>query len=550
MMDLRQALQSSLGRQVAQLRERASRRGDPVDLRRQIERIRRRFGEGHKDLVTHDRVNAAVAKLRERGVHGLNSRERYVLAYGLAQETAALRGRALLADTALVSPLLASWRRDCDQGRLRSAVWRGLFRSYLQAPVGPAAEQLRVLLNGSLAGILRRAHERTPWLQVLRRHAGLLGKSPCSAYVSELLDGRREKLDELVRDLPPPPPSWFWEALVAALADQIVHLEDAQFRRRMEFILKLTEMPQLQLHRDQVLANVLDRYAGTRDRARDAGLLLFALEHWKSPQLKSSLKWNAVRPSTRQMVCGWLAQEDLEDFYRLCQDERQVDERRLAYWLRFKDQIGFSQIVLGSRLFWSREPDMRAFRERKSGRLAQLSGTVADNNAILMQIGEWLFVEFSARGNACYPYRIDEVPFETGSTVYSLGELKDVNAVTRSRAHKLIHNGSWEDAFDQALAEFRVRVNTGTDSSAHTVCRSPQLTGRRFSGSPDSGPWKHILPNALALALRRAGWKIEDLRDKGGSLWVYPGRAASDTLHRALTGAGFRLKPGRGYHRQ
>src|SRR5690606_28291342 len=118
--------------------------------------------------------------------------------------------------------------------------------------------------------------------------------------------------------------------------------------------------------------------------------------------------WNMVSTATKKMVCGWLAQEDLEDFYELCKDDGEVDERRLEFWLCFKEQMSYTMILLGTDLRYSRARDVTEFIARKGDRVGDLTRAQPGNNAILMCIGGWLFVEFSKTGNACFGFPISE----------------------------------------------------------------------------------------------------------------------------------------------
>jgi hypothetical protein len=377
-----------------------------------------------------------------------------------------------------------------------------------------------------------------PWKEAVGRHLGLLGSDPCVPYVKELLRGETGLLDDLRDHLSVPPGSWFWIELRAALLRQINEGEEAAFRGRIPFALKLAkEIPN---YRDVVLGAVLDRYARCKDRSRHGVLLQFALEEWKSPQLSRNAMWSQVRLDTKQMVCGWLAQEDLEDFYRLCQDAGQVDERRLKFWLRYKEQIAFSQIVLGGDLMWSSNLDHREFRERKKGRLATLLNSQSGNNAIVMQIGEWVLVEFSQIGNACYPYLLEKVPFQIGQPRYSLTELKNRSASVASSASRLVHRESWEaDTFEPFL---RAR---GIEPDEHVV-RS-KATDHVGASSGLGGKPRDVMSPAVVHAVERAGGRIVDHRKSGGNLWLTDLNTAG-TVHEEMLRLGFKYKPGKGLY--
>nr|PZN81299.1 MAG: hypothetical protein DIU57_13680 [Pseudomonadota bacterium] len=56
------------------------------------------------------------------------------------------------------------------------------------------------------------------------------------------------------------------------------------------------------------------------------------------------------------------------------------------------------------------------------------------------------------------------------------------------------------------------------------------------------------LTPALREAILNSGGKIEDLRSKGGCLWVYPGKSTNDRVIQKLVDRGFKYKVGRGYY--
>jgi hypothetical protein len=486
-MTLSSAIQVIAQRQLSQLRHGRLAVQAPKALYRAVERLRKRFGGGLQEFVNNDRISKAVEKLKEQGVDSLTGGERYVIAYGLAAPIGALSNGAIVDEPELLGPLLQRWSRDIDSGTLRAAVWRGLFRSYLQTPPGEGAAHLRQVLARGLMGVTSRAHGDPAWLRTVLRHKDLLGESPCRLYVTELLEGRRVLLDDLSNEFPPPTSSWFWDALASAICQQADRLDDDAFKSRIPLFLGLTELNGLISRRDGLLARILDRHARTADRACHDQLLAYALEHWKNPQLRTSLRWVQVAESTRQMVCGWLALEDLEDFYQLCQDERRVDESRLKYWLRFKEQIVFSQIVLGTTLNRSSDPDITKFKERKKGRLARLISGTNDDNALITQIGDWVFVAFSAKGDACYPYKVGNLPIELGRPSYFLHELKSKRAVLASDARTFLHLRDWQVDFDDTLRFWGLRPD------AARRMNGPASSERLPSPAtvPPAGPARH-----------------------------------------------------------
>jgi len=456
-MKLRADIETVARRQLSFLKSGRQAIPPPQALQAAVERLRERFGGGLRAVVSHDRINRAVQRLVECGAAALTARERIVLSYNLAAPVAALGGSALIAEAPHVEALLDRWSRDAQAGTLRGVVWRGLYRSYLQAPAGEGASRLRHLLSRSLAGVIERSRGDPPWLRTVRRHQALLGELPCRLYVAELLEGRRSLLDELTLGFSPPPGSWFWDLLVRSLGEHVERQADAAFTSRVPWLLGLTAIEGLAPRLDQLLATILDRYARSADPSCHELLRDFALAHWKNPQLRSSLKWDLVAESTRQMVAGWLAWEDLEDFFRLCQDGGVPDESRLQYWLRFRHQITFSQVVIGTALDRSDDPRIVQFRQRREGRFARLTLATEDTNALIMRIGEWVFVVFSAQGGDCYPYRQDRLPMELGSPTYAPHELRNRLAMVASEARTFPHLREWQVDFDDTLRFWGIR---------------------------------------------------------------------------------------------
>jgi hypothetical protein len=519
----------------------------PTELISRVGRLRRRCGNGVARVVTSERIREAALALKARGAAALTGQERFVLAYGLAQPLDALRGQSVIGSAVLAANVLELWEKHARLGRIRPATWRGLFRSFLQAAPGPAAERLRRLLKATLPGVREQARGEPSWLQTVQRHAGLLNDAPCTPYIEEIVHGRRQKLDDLIVSLAPPAPSWFWRALLDALFSQISRLSDAAFEQQIAFILGLADLSQLQGDRDEILARTLDRYAESNVRERHQALLDYALDAWKSPQLQSSVSWSRVAPDTKRMVCGWLALEDLEDFYRVCQGDREVDERRLKYWLRFKEQISFTQILLGRSLFWSRNPDVQRFRNRKHGRLGQLTGGTISNNAMLMRVGKLVFVEFSETGNACYPYREEHLPFKLGSSSYAVQSLRHLGAVSKSQTYRLIHHQSWEEVFDGALEGWGIRPDVRQQGrSGRWASTVSAQSGADRAGRP---AWALGLSPGLVDLIIARQIKVEDLRANGGSLWVFS-TPDSLGLHDWLITGGFKYKQGKGYFRE
>lgn len=507
---------------------------EQLPLAARVAEIRQRLGSARASAMSKRRVELA-AKLAVSDIAGLQARHRFVLSHALAQRIDALGGKSILEYERIAHQLMCDWESAAKVGALKLSHWRGLFRSYMQAPEGEWQNRLRTLLLQTIDTVVKHRQRRPAWLDTLMRHEHLLGTEPCMPYVDEMIAGKHTLLADLREYVDIPATSWFWQQLKARLFKHIGAMREAAFRASIESLLALNDLiPQV---RDDLLKTVLERYDAGTDRSLHRALMDFALEAWKSPQLERHQHWNLCRPSVRQMVCGWLAKDDLEDFYRLCNDERQVDERRLEFWLRFKDQMGFTQILLGSRFRYSRDRDVLAFIAKKKGRLGDLTASTSDNNAILMQIGGWLFIEFSKIGTACRAIRLDADDLKTGKSVYALTTLRQTGEQWTHQP-----STSWEEKF---LSQLRGK-GIAPDGAAAVKARSG-------AAATTATPIRAHLPAtdvdggaSMISKLKRMGLRVVDNRTRGGTVWAYADSSPTPDVVRALRAMGFHYKESKG----
>lgn len=565
-MSFAQGIESALSRQLQELATGTCQIAEPRELRRVVQIVRERYGGGKAGIATPDRLEAAAVDL-SRG-RTPSKRQLLFLAHGFSRPTRALGGQSVL-DSVPGAALLGRWEAQAQEGRMSPMHWRGLFRSFLQAAPGPGAERLRRLLSQAADALAESWARPPPWWEAIGRHRSLLGTLPCRVYMLEMIDEGTELLDDLRANTDVPPGSWFWTELVKTMRAGLEGLTDTAFRSKIPYLLSLPSRIPGSLN--DILAAVLARYALCENHSRHPELLQFALESWRSPQLRTNNLWELAGTDAKQMVCGWLAQEDLEDFYQVCRGRAQIDQRRLKFWLRFTGQMDYTQILLGGEIRYSRNTDVRDFIAKKKDRLGNLTSGPASNNAILMQIGGWVFVEFSETGNACYGYPVSGANINLGRSEYSIYDLKQKATASSWLTHMDGHL-SWEEKF---LAELRAKgvfpdsqstrpanrqqaTATQAGAPAQPVApplRSPTPTGSATRIAPQTnsdartpqaavGSPDEILRNAheefLMRSLREMNVEIVDHRDKGGAVWVYP--RVRGLLHKELLALGLRYR--------
>lgn len=205
------------------------------------------------------------------------------------------------------------------------------------------------------------------------------------------------------------------------------------------------------------------------------------------------------------MVVAWFAKEDLEHFFNLLKGDSEVDQSRLYYWLRFANQMSYTRIVMGSDAWQDSGRDFVHFREKNKGRLSKLVGGPGHNNAVVMQIGNYFFVEFSGTGNACYVYKADNSPFNPDKSQLALkADLKQASAFNPMRHSPAPSRPNrvegWLSKFDDALEKLGIRVQSQAGAP----------------GSAKPLPFEDQVRDAL----KSVKHKVYDQRARGGAFQV------------------------------
>ena len=344
----------------------------------------------------------ALEKLFTIGIGALGNFDHVLLAYNLAQNHSLLGRATLLSQGDILASLLTAWCDPVIKGR-GLFIWRGALMSYFRATSkGAEFLQLREFLERTLEYLRSRKHA-PDWLHAVLAHPELLAENPARPLAQPWVDGERTNIEKLKSILEIPESSWFWSDFVTAVVDVCCEpASDALFDGRKDNALDLAGM-----FPDQsasILVCVVNRSAQCKSTPRYDRLLALVLDAWGSPQLGFSgnkHKWSDASSKAVEMVCSWLAEEDLEDFRLYCRGDDSVDDRRLAYWLRFKKQISFSKLILG------RRSGMLGTSVRAS--LSQESVAALLNSrprAMRWCSGSQLVVcGVQRKGKACCPYR-------------------------------------------------------------------------------------------------------------------------------------------------
>lgn len=468
-----------------------------------------------------DQVEKALAPPREKRLIALNkfkreqpltSSEWRLVFAGLADDDEA--SLPVLEDAQLFGRVHQEVVGRIEQQTLTRRDWLALCFSYFgyedeKPDDNPNWCQLREDIDHGFGAVKQRLGREKEWMRIVAHYRELFGEGAGTQLAEEIFEGKIQDLSALQAIAQIPDNSWLWRRIFAVLLSRIFTLDDATFMQRLPELVQLGQLNTRYLN--DVLSACLTRYYHSRYREQSSSILKqAALEHWGSPQMRS--KQNAwlqyVEQSVCAMVVAWFAKEDLEHFFTLLKGEAEVDQSRLFYWLRFANQMSYTRIVMGSDAWHDRGSDFVAFREKNKGRLSQLAGGPSHNNAVVMQIGNYFFVEFSGTGNACYVYRADSAPFNPDKNVLGLATelkqparaLKRMSHSPAPRRHNLVEG--WLDKFDVELRTLGIVPHLANHSSASQ------------KGAD------HSLDAQLAELLSPVPYQVFDNRSKGGAYQV------------------------------
>lgn len=473
-----------------------------------------------------DQVEKALAPPQEKRLQALNkfkhelpltATEWRLVFAGLADDDEA--SQPVLDDDRLFGRVHQEVQGRIQQRKLSRRDWLALCFSYFAYDDDKPGDNanwrlLRQDIDQGFKAVRQRIGREKEWMRIVEQHRELFGEGAGTRLAEDIFAGQIKDLSALQAIAQIPDSSWLWRRIFAVLLSRIFHLDDDTFRQRLPELVQLGQLNTRFI--DQVLSACLTRYYQSRYREQSSSLLKqAALEHWGSPQIRS--KQNAWLKYVEQPVCAmvvaWFAKEDLEHFFTLLKGEAEVDQSRLFYWLRFANQMSYTRIVMGSDASSDRSSDFVAFREKNKGRLSQLTGGPSHNNAVVMQIGNYFFVEFSGTGNACYVYRADDAPFDPDKWLLELTELKQkastiLPPMRHSPAPKrpnLVEG--WLEKFDDELRALGVVPQGSSEQRTQAKSASPTA-----------------IEEQLAIHLQHVDHRVIDNRTKGGALQVKLGR--------------------------
>lgn len=545
-----------------------SRGGESQAMSRTLEEIRRRH-DSPAERINERTVAMAVAAFRTTGQISTSMDLKYVC---LGAGSIDSNGQCLLAENHLLDKLLL--RAESDEPRRQMKCFQSLLRSYWLFPlngsnVPDAAREgwsvLRLWLAKRQKDLEMIATRRSEWFMAISRHSNLLTDKPCDRYGPALLRGDGADLRQAIKEMDIPSESWVMEEAVFAHMKAASTLKDEDFKSALSQLLAVaqgkTGVDVSKSLATRSVALLVVRYARCTSKPEDMALRDAAIAVIGNPWLRRS-SWDAyvldnkgkASDEAREMVNGWLKRRLIRDFFDLLSADSAGDTRRLDYWLRFEPMIEDMWFALGANARKKCSQSFNDFKSRAQGRLLVLDGTTSDNNAFIMRIGEYLAVEFGAKGNAFYLFRWDRLPPGL-SNAFAAGKGQPCVGIHNLKSSKseerLIHIDrpyaglSWEQQFDGFICPL--------------IGSSPQEKPRRLGKAMSARVAKQPKAKATQEALfnepdfvklvAKHSLRVIDHRNKSGSLWVM-----TDDRNSAITDPlqawGFHYKTGKGWWKE
>ncbi len=438
---------------------------------------------------------------------------------------------ALIDDAANFAKISAEIQSKITQQRLTRREWLALCTSYFGHVSDTPEENPQWLqLRKQIAAGFKQLKESSPrplsWMTVIDTYGDIFTDNAGFLLGQQLGRGEIADISVLEKVAQIPQTSWLWRKIVNHLVSEIFRQTDDEFEQKINELIALSR--QLSRFKDNILAATLTRYYQSAFKHRThLELKQLALEYWGNPQLTSRNKgWRVhVDEAVLLMVQGWFAKDDLKLFFELLKGNRDVDQARLFYWLRFANQMSYTRIVLGEDALRSKDTDYVEFRAKNTGRLSHLQGPGSrDNNAMIMRIGNYLFVEFSKVG-AMYSYHIDNAPFNPETGILDIDyDLKDKRNNRRKVRLRLPHLSpvthyslnrieGWMSRYDEELrrlgisyiAEDAHQPSTSVDISRFNVTQtvsSPALSSPEKPVVNESRPDREEQIKIIAASLK------------------------------------------------
>lgn len=477
-----------------------------------------------------------------------------IIAFALNKPIIELSGMTVLSNETKLSELLTIYRAEIEVGEFWELAWFGILQAYFEIPaLNNTAEQIRLFLESNFQKIYESSDHKPFWMEAFNKNLHLLSKNPCLTYAKEWLNGRDDRVNQIKSDVQIPENSWFWNELVISCIQETINLSDIAFKEAMPKLLNFIKQHPVYL--DFGLLKTLERYQICSDNTLNKELKDLSVELWKSPRLRNTggSKWLQVEDSTWKMVLGWVNEANLRLFFQLLKQRGVADKNRLDFWLKYINQVSWTKLALGDDTseYFKNNRELSKIFENEKDSFSSLEGK-RDLDAFIMEIGNYLIVEFSTEGG-CYIYKRGENTFDINASKLnsstSKGGLKERRKITGCA--DITHSPRWQERASLKLMKLSIYPDANKPIAAglYNYINENLFNGQQHEIShfvaPSRAEFEQACKDAHRLSLEY-GIKTEDLKHKNGGYWVYLDREIGPVATK-LKQLGFIYKTGRGW---
>lgn len=541
--------------------------GAPEAMKRTLKEVRKSFDSAAAEAPEQS-VAKSVWTFRRTGKTPTFRDLKYTC-YGLGLRQGD-NETTLLGNERLFTTLIGEVHGLTSEPRRFRKCYQGLLSSYLNFSPDDSAtdqekkhwEELRGYLRKQLDVILA-VEPVASWARVLKAHENLLQTQPCKRYADGLRKGEWDELEELAQGLAISSQSWVWKEAVLAHVQAVAEIRsDTAFRNELDLALHALDGKRVPLgeeFRKAGAAALLRRYAKCSDRPQHDALLDLALACFGKPWLNATA-WDAYvdDEETQRLIDSWIKTGLIQDFFQLLAEDGVADRSRMEFWPRFVPVISDIWFAMGSFALDNRDPKYVKLRQRIGReRILHFAGAAYTNNAFIMRIGPFYLIEFGQKGRAAYLIHADnwQGDLRPGTTLQL-----EAWRLRRMGGLQMTHmpSDTWDQKFCQEICprigwwpgsaaprqepmKAPVRQPENVRRDAPAVVRPPVAPILR-PAAPNEDPFVSALGNQL----KRFDVTIEDLRDRGGCLWVGADMSRPD-LNRILFSRGFKYADGKGW---
>ena len=384
--------------------------------------VKRQLGI-HRSGLSHfepvDQQRKTIKKLKDDR-HLPSLKEARWLAFGLSlpmDHAPCLLEDAEWFDLALEQ--INAWQHDPRRFR---KCYQGLLHSYFSydgsgwlantrfSAIGQANwRTLQAYLQNHLAQIQAPQEALPPpdWVDCLLKHPDILSDQPVAALATSQASITPS---QWIQRLAIPRGSWFSKIWALAPLHQALGQDDALFYQRLpELIALMDKHPELH---DAALTAVLNR-CGTLSAPEGTlrphtGLREHCARHWGSPWLPTHQEqWRHISPEAFHLLKDWFKLELIELFFEQLSDDREMRQRKMAFWQKHFKRIDTLHLALGTLAMNAKEPAWVNLRQKAQGFTVDMLDINPRNNALIMAIGQHMAIELAGTSDDFCHYQFE-----------------------------------------------------------------------------------------------------------------------------------------------